>query len=167
MLAEIHFDLFFVDGDLMLYLIDRASRLEAVYFLEHKNDIKLAVGAFTIPRATAAEKSIDIDRLCETLNSRGLTQSVKLFYSDNAAEHVDSELSDLLFDMLIGHNHSVVESQHQNGLAENGGGWSLMKALRHDLDLSNLSRGFRRDCIRLNVARRNCPRHYQQTGTSS
>ena len=31
-----------------------------------------------------------------------------------------------------------------------------MRALRHDLDLSNMSKGFRRDCLRLNVARRAC-----------
>ena len=169
-LGEIHFDLFFVAGDIMLYLIDRASRMEWIYFLEHKNDVKIAlqqflidvnqhsfsVGSFTIPRASAREKGLDLEGIIGTLNEKGLSQKVKLFYSDNAKEHIDSELQQLLFDLLIDQRFSVVESQHQNGLAENGGGWSLMRALRHDLDLSNMSKGFRRDCLRLNVARRAC-----------
>merc|ERR1712127_295594 len=108
--------------------------MEWIYFLEHKNDVKIAlqqflidvnqhsfsVGSFTIPRASAREKGLDLEGIIGTLNEKGLSQKVKLFYSDNAKEHIDSELQQLLFDLLIDQRFSVVESQHQNGLAETG-----------------------------------------------
>ncbi len=49
----------------------------------------------------------------------------------------------------------MVDSQHQNGLSENVG-WNLLGPVRHDMDISNLSKGFRRAALRLNVERRVC-----------
>ena len=35
-------------------------------------------------------------------------------------------------------------------------GWNSLRAARHDMDLSNMSKGFRQACLRLNVERRAC-----------
>ena len=90
--------------------------------------------------------------LNDYLHTHGLPQRVRVLYSDN--EGTSSPLEKFLMDMNIAQRFSVAGSQHQNALAENNGGWQLFTSVRHDLDLSNMSKGFRRACIRLNVERR-------------
>jgi hypothetical protein len=168
-LEEVHFDLFFVCGEIVLIFVDRASRHEWIYFLDKKSDLPkmlqqflidansthFTVGALTCAISSAMEKGIDAEALNLYLSSHHLAQRVKVFYSDNAREHLSHALDTFLFDMMIDQRFSVVESQHQNGLSENVG-WNLLGPVRHDMDISNLSKGFRRAALRLNVERRVC-----------
>ena len=168
-LEEVHFDLFFVCGEIVLVFVDRASRHEWIYFLDKKSDLpkmlqqflidanstRFTVGALTCAISSAMEEGIDAEALNLYLSSHHLTQRVKVFYSDNAREHLSHPLDTFLFDMMIDQRFSVVESQHQNGLSENVG-WNLLGPVRHDMDISNLSKGFRRAALRLNVERRVC-----------
>ena len=168
-LEEVHFDLFFVCGEIVLIFIDRASRYEWIYFLDKKSDLPrilqqflidansahFTVGSLNCALSSAKEKGIDAEVLNQHLSSHHLTQRVKVLYSDNAREHLSHALDAFLFDMMIDQRFSVVDSQHQNGLSENVG-WNLLGPVRHDMDISNLSKGFRRACLRLNVERRAC-----------
>jgi hypothetical protein len=168
-LEEVHFDLFFVCGEIVLIFIDRASRYEWIYFLDKKSDLprilqqflidansaRFTVGSLNCALSSAKEKGIDAEVLNQHLSSHHLTQRVKVLYSDNAREHLSHALDAFLFDMMIDQRFSVVDSQHQNGLSENVG-WNLLGPVRHDMDISNLSKGFRRACLRLNVERRAC-----------
>ena len=166
-LEEIHMDLFFPDlpgGAVLLFLIDRASRYEWIYVLTSKGDIPRAIQRFLIDvncstynvgtiwtreKRTANDITAHLARL-------HLPQRVKVLYADNAREHLSTELTELLEDMMIAQRFTIVESQRQNGLAEHNGGWRLMSQLRHDMDLSNLSKSFRIHALHLNVERRVC-----------
>ena len=155
-LQEVHFDFFFAYGDIILYLIDRGSLHEWVYFLDHKSDLPkrlqqwlidvntsaFSIGSLTCSLRSAKEKGIDADLLNQYLLEHNLPQCVKVLYSDN--EGTSAPLEEFLFDMHIAQRFSVAGSQHQNALSENNGGWQLFTAVRHDLDLSNMSKGFRR-----------------------
>jgi hypothetical protein len=156
-LEEVHFDLFFVCGEIVLIFVDRASRHEWIYFLDKKSDLPkmlqqflidansthFTVGALTCAISSAMEKGIDAEALNLYLSSHHLAQRVKVFYSDNAREHLSHALDTFLFDMMIDQRFSVVESQHQNGLSENVG-WNLLGPVRHDMDISNLSKELQR-----------------------
>ena len=163
-LEEVHMDLFFPGNDIVLFLCDRASKFEWVYFLTAKSDIPFAlqqwlidvntsafnVGTiFTRDKVTARDISTHLGRL-------NLPQRVKVLYSDNAREHLSSDLCSFLEDLMIRQRFAVVENQRQNALAEHNGGWRLMSQLRHDMDMSNLSPSFRRHALHLNVERRVC-----------
>lgn len=78
-----------------------------------------------------------------------------MLYCDDAKEHLSAALYTFFLDLGIDQKISVVDSQHQNALAENVG-WTLLTQVRHDLDISKLSAGFRTDCLRLNLKRRAC-----------
>ena len=163
-LEEVHMDLFFPGKDIVLFLCDRASKFEWIYFLTAKSDIPFAIQQwlidvntsvfnvgtlFTRDKITARDITAHLDRL-------NLPQRVKVLYSDNAREHLSSDLCTFLEDLMIKQRFAVVENQRQNGLAEHNGGWRLMGQLRHDMDLSNLSTSFRRHALHLNVERRVC-----------
>ena len=47
-LEEVHFDLFFVCGEIVLVFVDRASRHEWIYFLDKKSDLPKMVQQFLI-----------------------------------------------------------------------------------------------------------------------
>jgi hypothetical protein len=168
-LEEVHFDLFFVHGEIVLMLIDRASRYEWLYFLNAKSDLPKGLQQFLIDCNSAAftvgnlhfditstkAKGIDADALNKHLAANNLTQRVKAFYSDGAHEHASTAMKNFLLGTGIQNRHSIADCQHQNGLAENMG-WNALKGARHDMDLSNMSSGFRRACLRLNIERRAC-----------
>ena len=168
-LEEVHFDMFFVHGEIVLLLIDRASRYEWIYFLNLKSDLPKGLQQFLVDCNSAAftvgnlhfdissskEKGIDADKLNKHLSDNNMPQRVKAFYSDGAGEHASDALRAFLLGVGIQPRYSIAESQHQNGLAENMG-WNTLRAARHDMDLSNMSKGFRRACLRLNVERRAC-----------
>ena len=75
--------------------------------------------------------------------------------SDGAAESASARLEEFLADLNVQHLMSISESQHQNGLAENGGGVTIVYKVRHDLDLIGLGPSFRRHCSSLNAQRMN------------
>ena len=168
-LEEVHFDLFFVHGEIILTLIDRASRFEWIYFLHKKSDLPkklqqflidcngaaFTVGSLHCDITSAKEKGIDADALNKHLAAHNLPQQVKAFYSDGAGEHASRALTAFLLGTGIQNRHSIAECQHQNGLAENMG-WNTLRAARHDMVLSNMSKGFRQACLRLNIERRAC-----------
>ena len=168
-LEEVHFDLFFVHGEIVLMLIDRASRYEWIYFLNAKSDLPKGLQQFLIDCNSAAftvgnlhfditstkSKGIDADALNKHLEANNLTQRVKAFYSDGAHEHASTAMKSFLLGTGIQNRHSIADCQHQNGIAENMG-WNALKGARHDMDVSNMSSGFRRACLRLNIERRAC-----------
>jgi hypothetical protein len=119
------------------------------------DSLDFAVGSLNCALSSAKEKGNDAEVLNHYLFSHHLTQRVKVLYSDNACEHLSHALDAFLFDMMIDQRFSVVDSQHQNGLSENVG-WNILGPVRHDMDISNPSKGFRRACLRLNVERRAC-----------
>jgi hypothetical protein len=156
-LEEVHFDLFFICGESVLVFVDSASRYEWIYFLDKKSDLpkmlqqflidvnstRFTVGDLTCAISSAMEKGIDAEALNLYLSSHHLAQRVKVLYSDNAREHLSHALDAFLFDIMIDQRLSVVDNQHQNGLSEIIG-WNLLGPGRHDLDISNLSKGFLR-----------------------
>jgi len=90
-LEEVHFDLFFVCGEIVLIFIDRASRYEWIYFLDKKSDLPrilqqflidansahFTVGSLNCALSSAKEKGIDAEVLNQHLSSHHLTQRVK------------------------------------------------------------------------------------------
>ena len=151
-------------GDVLLFLIDRATRYEWIYILSAKSDVPRAIQQFLLDVNSAAfnvgtiftrEKKTAAD-ITKHLERLSLPQRLKVLFADNAREHLSTELTEFLEDMMVAQRFSVVESQHQNGLSEHNGGWRLMSQLRHDMDLSNLSKVFRTHALHLNVERRVC-----------
>ena len=151
-LEEVHFDLFFVHGEIVLMLIDRASRYEWIYFLAAKSDLPKALQQFLIDCNSAEftvgnlhfditstqDKGIDADALNRHLAANHLTQRVKVFYSDGAQEHASTAMQAFLLGTMIQSRHSLADCQHQNGMAENMG-WNSLRGARHDMDVSNMS----------------------------
>ena len=90
-----------------------------------------------------------------------------MLYTDGAAESASAGFEEFLADLNVQHLMSIPESQHQNGLAEHGGGVKLVNMIRHDLDLSGLGPSFRRYCASLNAQRMNHIPHRALNGKTS
>ena len=159
-------DLFFPGDDIVLFLCDRASKFEWLYFLTNKGEVPRAIHQWLIDVNSSSfnvgtifirdQQKHTAQHLLSYLKERDLPQKVKVLYADNAREHLSEGFRLYLEDLMIKQRFTVVENQRQNGLAEHNGGWRLMSQLRHDLDLSNLSKSFRRHALHLNVERRAC-----------
>jgi len=159
-------DLFFPGDDIVLFLCDRASKFEWLYFLTNKGEVPRAIHQWLIDVNSSSfnvgtifirdQQKRTAEHLLSYLKERDLPQKVKVLYADNAREHLSEGFRLYLEDLMIKQRFTVVENQRQNGLAEHNGGWRLMSQLRHDLDLSNLSKSFRRHALHLNVERRAC-----------
>ena len=117
-LQEVHFDLFFFHETIALFLIDRASRARWCYFLNSKDEVPLKLQQFVVDANTApfpvgsfhytfdgsTKHDINAAQVNGYLASKGLTQRVKIFFSDNAGEQTQPLVKDFLRD--LGFNNS-------------------------------------------------------------
>ena len=177
-MQEIHFDIFTYDGEYTLFLIDRGSRACWAYDLAAKSEVPRALQQFIIDAATnnfpvghfvytivsTKGKGIDADAMNAYLEHHKLPQRVQIFFADNAGEHESLDLEEFITKLNILHLSSIAGSQYQNALAEHAGGWRLGNAIRHDFDMSGLTKGFLRYCVSLNAQRHNILPHSALNG---
>jgi len=170
-LEEVHLDLFTYPDDPRYdaFFIDRRTRACWHYVLSKKSDLPAIVQQFIVDVNTLNypvgsiyyainsnnKYGIDAKAVNDYLTERQRPQRLRVLYTDGAGESASDGFEDFLADLNIQHHMSVPESQHQNALAEHGGGWRLVNMVRHDLDLSGLGPSFRRFCSSLNAQRMN------------
>ena len=180
-LAEVHLDLFTYPNDPRYdaFFIDRATRCCWHYVLSKKSDLPKVVQQFIIDANTLTDApvgsifysiesdkkyGIDAAAVNDYLAARSRPQRLRVLYTDGAAESASAGFEEFLADLNVQHLMSIPESQHQNGLAEHGGGVKLVNMIRHDLDLSGLGPSFRRYCASLNTQRMNHVPHRALNG---
>ena len=170
-LEEVHLDLFTYPDDPRYdaFFIDRCTRACWHYVLSQKSDLPAIVQQFVVDVNTLnhpvgsiyysietnKKYGIDAKAVNDYLAERKRPQRLRILYTDGAGESASDGFEEFLADLSIQHHMSIPESQHQNGLAEHGGGWRLVNMVRHDLDLSGLGPSFRRFCSSLNAQRMN------------
>jgi hypothetical protein len=171
-LEEVHLDLFTYPNDPRYdaFFIDRSTRACWHYVLAKKSDLPKIVQQFIVDVNTITDypvgsifstiestKKYGIDAIAVNayLTERKRPQRLRILYTDGAGESASEGFEEFLADLDIQHLLSVPESQHQNALAEHGGGWRLVNMVRHDMDLSGLGATFRRFCSSLNAQRMN------------
>jgi hypothetical protein len=170
-LEEVHLDLFTYPDDPRYdaFFIDRRTRACWHYVLSKKSDLPAIVQQFIVDVNTLTypvgsiyyainsnnKYGIDAKAVNDYLTERQRPQRLRVLYTDGAGESASDGFEEFLADLNIQHHMSVPESQHQNALAEHGGGWRLVNMVRHDLDLSGLGPSFRRFCSSLNAQRMN------------
>ena len=170
-LEEVHLDLFTYPNDPRYdaFFIDRRTRACWHYVLSKKSDLPAIVQQFIVDVNTLnypvgsiyysietdKQYGIDAKAVNDYLASRKRSQRLRILYTDGAGESSSDGFEEFLADLNIQHHMSIPESQHQNALAEHGGGWRLVNMVRHDLDLSGLGPSFRRFCSSLNAQRMN------------
>ena len=170
-LEEVHLDLFTYPDDPRYdaFFIDRRTRACWHYVLSKKSDLPAIVQQFIVDVNTLNypvgniyyainsnnKYGIDAKAVNDYLTERQRPQRLRVLYTDGAGESASDGFEEFLADLNIQHHMSVPESQHQNALAEHGGGWRLVNMVRHDLDLSGLGPSFRRFCSSLNAQRMN------------
>ena len=159
-LEEVHLDLFTYPDDPRYdaFFIDRRTRACWHYVLSKKSDLPAIVQQFVVDVNTldypvgsiycsiesSNKHGIDAKAVNDYLEGRKRSQRLRILYTDGAGESSSNDFEAFLSDLNIQHHMSVSESQHQNALAEHGGGWRLCNMIRHDLDLSGLGPSFRR-----------------------
>ena len=124
-------------------------------FVVDVNTLNHPVGSIYYSIETNKKYGIDAKAVNDYLAERKRPQRLRILYTDGAGESASDGFEEFLADLSIQHHMSIPESQHQNGLAEHGGGWRLVNMVRHDLDLSGLGPSFRRFCSSLNAQRMN------------
>ena len=170
-LEEVHLDLFTYPDDPRYdaFFIDRRTRACWHYVLSKKSDLPTIVQQFVVDVNTLNypvgsiyysiesnnKYGIDAEAVNNYLAERKRPQRLRILYTDGAGESASDGFEAFLADLNIQHHMSIPESQHQNALAEHGGGWRLVNMVRHDLDLSGLGPSFRRFCSSLNAQRMN------------
>ena len=171
-LEEVHLDLFTYPNDPRYdaFFIDRSTRACWHYVLAKKSDLPKIVQQFIVDVNTITDYpvgsifstiestkkyGIDATAVNAYLTERKRPQRLRILYTDGAGESASEGFEEFLADLDIQHLMSIPESQHQNALAEHGGGWRLVNMVRHDMDLSGLGATFRRFCSSLNAQRMN------------
>ena len=179
-LEEVHLDLFTYPDDPRYdaFFIDRRTRACWHYVLSKKSDLPSIVQQFVVDVNTLnypvgsiyfsieskSKYGIDAKAVNEYLSARDRPQRLRILYTDGAGESASDGFEEFLADLNIQHHQSIPESQHQNALAEHGGGWRLVNMVRHDLDISGLGPSFRRFCSSLNAQRMNYLPHSALNG---
>ena len=105
-------------------------------FIVDANTLDYPVGSIYYSITCETLDGIDAKAVNEHLLSRNRPQRIRILYTDGAGESASHNLEEFFTDVNIQHLQSVPESQHQNGLAEHGGGLRLVNMVRHDLDMS-------------------------------